>query len=94
VESEEKHDWPKWEPMRVDCFNWRNIRGGSSLSRHAHGIAFDIDPRTNKYHDHYTGAKSQTTDIPIHVLNAILAEGGTLGIEWNDPLDTMHVQMC
>jgi hypothetical protein len=94
VKSEKHNGWPAWKPDRVDCFNWRPVRGGTSLSRHAHAIAFDIDPKTNKNYDHYTGKSNQTTDIPVHVLNAFLAEGWVLGIEWNSPLDVMHFQYC
>ena len=91
--AEAKHDWPEWTPARMECFNWRTIRGGTSLSRHAHAIAFDIDPKHNGYFTRYDPHnEKQTTNIPVHVLNAFLAEGFTLGIEWNAPLDVMHIQ--
>ena len=91
---EKAHKEEAWVPDRIDCFSWRPIRGGTSLSRHAHAVALDINPRTNAYHTSYTGSASQTTDIPIRVFQAFKDHGWTLGVEWNKPLDSMHVQYC
>ena len=90
--AEKKHGWPKWSPHRVDCFNWRPIRGGTTLSRHSHAIAFDIDPATNKSYARYTG--KETADIPVHVIQAFVDEGWTWGGDWNSPCDVMHFQYC
>ena len=36
---EADHGYEAWQPDTVECFNWQPIRGGSTLSRHAHAIA-------------------------------------------------------
>ncbi len=38
------------------CFNYRNTTGGSSLSKHAKGLAVDINPLYNPYISRDTGA--------------------------------------
>ena len=91
---ERKHKLEAWVPSDVQCFNWRKVRGGTSLSRHAHAIALDIHPSKNAYYPRYTGKKNQTTDIPARVFNAFLADGYGCGVEWDAPLDVMHVEYC
>lgn len=91
-EYERKHPdtTKKWVPDRVDGFAWRTIRGGKSLSRHAHGIAIDIEPATNPSYRRYNS--TITTTIPLRVINALRAEGWQWGGEWDAPCDTMHFQ--
>lgn len=76
---------PHWVPKRIEAFNWRPIRNGKSLSRHAHAIAVDIDPVTNVYN----GTK---TDLPRHVIQIFINHGWAWGGNWNSPTDAMHFQ--
>lgn len=87
-EVERKKGWQPWVPERVDTFNWRTVRGGSSRSSHSWGIALDIDPSTNGYYPVYR--PNATTDIPMRVFQAFADEQWTLGMTWNKPLDIMH----
>lgn len=88
---EKRHpDLTPWHPKRVECFNWRKVRGGTTLSHHAHAVALDIDPDTNQYHAEFTN--KATCDIPKRVIQAFLDEGWTWGGNWNKPLDPMHMQ--
>lgn len=75
----------RWTPERIEAFNWRAIRGGTSLSRHAHAIALDIDPAHNAYN-------GSTTNIPRHVLQIFINHGWCWGGSWKSPVDPMHLQ--
>lgn len=88
--AEKKHGWGMWLAKDVECFNWRNVRGGSTLSHHAHAVAIDIDPKDNPMHSHYDA--KMTTTIPVHVIQAFMDEGWTWGGNWNSPVDCMHMQ--
>ena len=89
-EVEKARHWERWEPDRVDVFCWRPIRNGSSLSRHAHAIALDIDPSKNGYYPSYR--PNITIDLPMRVIQAFIDEGWTWGGNWNKPCDPMHFQ--
>jgi len=65
------------------CYNYRNKRGGSSLSTHAWGIAFDINASQNPM-----GSSKQTAGQSQ--LAAIFEKYGFHQLE-NDP---MHFQYC
>lgn len=67
-------------------YNYRQKRGGSSLSMHAYGAAIDFDADRNGFGDrtpHF--ASSQP------VLDAFAAEGWVWGGHWSKP-DGMHWQ--
>lgn len=74
-----------WKPKDVQSFCWRPIRGGKTLSRHAHAIAIDVDPAHNAYN-------GTTTDIPRHVIQIFINEGWCWGGQWHSPVDAMHFQ--
>jgi peptidoglycan L-alanyl-D-glutamate endopeptidase CwlK len=51
--------WDDDRSMDADntsAFNWRNVPGTSVLSRHACGLAIDVNPRTNPYVRQQNGA--------------------------------------
>jgi hypothetical protein len=88
--KEKAKGYKTWTPRRVDTFNWRPVRGGKSLSRHAHAIALDIDPESNRMHAHYNGVI--TTTLPARVVQAFIDEGWSWGGNWTAPCDPMHMQ--
>lgn len=93
VRSYEKaHGKPKWVPERVDTFNWRPIRGGTTLSKHSFGVALDINPADNPYYHTYNS--KLTMNLPLHVIRAFQAEKWDTGYWWNSPCDTMHISYC
>jgi len=88
--KEKARGYKTWYADRIDCFNWRTVRGGKSLSRHAHAIAIDINPRENPSYPAYNS--TITTQLPLRVIKALRDEGWKWGGEWNQPADTMHMQ--
>jgi hypothetical protein len=76
---------------RMDLFggiyNFRNVRGGNSISRHSWGIAIDIDPDQNGLK---TPWPSEAT-MPREVIDLFRAHGWKSGaISWGR--DAMHFQ--
>ena len=67
-------------------FNYRVVRGGSSLSMHAYGCAVDFDPARNGLGD----STPNFANVP-EVLKAFADEGWTWGGSWARP-DGMHWQ--
>lgn len=72
------------------CFNFRKMRGGSSLSTHAYGLAIDFDPARNRLNWGADRARLAQRDA-VPFWRAWEAEGWTsLGRARN--FDYMHVQ--
>lgn len=69
-------------------YNFRLMRGGSSLSIHSWGAAIDLDPERNGLGVKYNAAKGM---MPAPVIAAFEAEGWTWGGKWSRP-DAMHFQ--
>lgn len=70
------------------CYNFRLMRGGSSLSIHSWGAAIDLDPANNGFGKRWSqGIKM----MPIEVVNIFRAEGWVWGGKWRKP-DAMHFQ--
>lgn len=70
------------------CYNFRLMRGGSSLSIHSWGAAIDLDPERNGLGVKYNSAKGM---MPAPVIAAFAAEGWVWGGKWSRP-DGMHFQ--
>lgn len=66
-------------------FNFRPIRGKTSLSTHAYGCALDLDPEANPL-----GA--ETGKIPEWVVKAFKDEGWTWGGDFKSRKDLQHFQ--
>lgn len=68
------------------CYNYRVMRGGSSLSMHAYACAIDLDPDRNGFGD----PTPRFADYPW-IIEAFEKEGWEWGGSWEDP-DGMHFQ--
>ena len=69
------------------CYNYRKMRGGSSWSRHAWGIAIDIDPDRNGLRTPWPGEAT----MPLDVIEIFEAAGWKSGARaWSR--DAMHFQ--
>jgi hypothetical protein len=86
------HDVDKIKALHYDqydgSYNFRNKRGGASLSMHAYGAAIDWDAADNAQHDvHHLF----TDNSPLVV--AFKAEGWIWGGDWSvNSIDSMHTQ--
>lgn len=86
----------RFRELRLDvfggCYSYRKMRGGSSWSMHAYGIAVDLDPENNQLRwDHTRATFAKDEYVPFW--NIVLAQGATpLGYEAN--VDWMHFQFA
>ena len=84
----------QYRKLRLDlfggCYNYREMRGGSAVSMHAYGIAFDLDPERNQLRwDSTRAAFARDEYIPF--MNIVVSNGGTpAGYAWDG--DFMHFQ--
>lgn len=69
------------------CFNFRNKRGGTTLSLHAWGAAIDLDADDNTFRDSWP----MKSDMPLSIMEAFAREGWlSAGAFWG--YDAMHFQ--
>ncbi|WP_338663716.1 M15 family metallopeptidase [Pararoseomonas sp. SCSIO 73927] len=71
------------------AYNFRLIRGGSSLSMHAYGAAIDLDPERNGLGKPW---KPDSGMMARPVVEAFKAEGWVWGGDWENRPDAMHFQ--
>lgn len=72
------------------CFNYRNKRGGATLSMHAYGVAIDWDPERNQLKWDHTRASLAHPDCDTWW--RLWEEEGWLSLGWARDFDWMHVQ--
>ena len=69
------------------CYNFRNKRGGTTLSLHAWGAAIDLDADDNTFRAHWP----MQADMPLVIMEAFAREGWiSAGAFWG--YDSMHFQ--
>ncbi len=94
---------PTGDGNNTAAFVCRNVRGGSSFSAHASGLALDLNPFHNPYVrddlvlPELASAYVDRADVRPGMLldgdvavRAFEAIGWTWGGRWTDPVDTMH----
>lgn len=69
------------------CYNPRPMRGGTRPSKHAWGVAIDLDPDENGLKQHWPSSAS----MPLEVMEAFAKEGW-VGLGWQIGRDAMHMQ--
>ena len=70
------------------CFNFRNIRGGTDLSKHAWGAAVDICPARGAM-----GDENDKKFYPDWIVAAFKTEGFEWGGDFTDRVDAMHFEV-
>lgn len=70
------------------CYNFRLMRGGTSLSMHSFGCAIDLDPSHNQLGKAYSEKDGM---MPMAVVKIFEREGWVWGGRWHRP-DCQHFQ--
>lgn len=94
------------EDNNTSCFNFRPVSGTSSLSRHAYGMAIDINPLYNPYvtasgyqPSNAVDYLDRSADIPYKIdeddlcYQLFTKYGFTWGGSWNSVKDYQHFEM-
>lgn len=90
------HDWIVKHGVDVyaGCFNYRKTRGGSALSKHAWGVAIDLNPHENRNRQKWSPkmiGKPGWANMPLAVVEAFEKRGWKSGGRaWGR--DAMHFQ--
>ena len=72
------------------CYNYRAERGGTSWSRHAWGVAIDIDPSRNKLKD--DANKSLLDNPEYNQFRKFMNEAGMVSLGEISNYDWMHFE--
>jgi hypothetical protein len=70
----------------IGGYNYRNKRGGNTLSQHAFGNAIDINPDKNPFQ------RGLKTDLPPNISEIAAKYGISWGGDWNGKKDAMHFE--
>ena len=74
------------------CFNFRAMRGGSEFSRHAWGIAIDLNPEKNTLK--MTFAQSQFSKPEYAKMHEIFEKNGFINLGKTKGYDSMHWEIA